>query len=462
MDGGEIVKFIIEFIKKRWYRKSTLLILVLFVVGILLPLFSAINLQEIEAWEILIGVVVLLVVTTIWFYSNRTPRASKGKIGFAVGIKTDDPEQQFKIKRDFIEALRDLLNKSKYKYSFEFIEIPERLLEKIDSPDMAQKMLYELECSFMVYGKARTTMLKGAKQHILNLEGVVAHKPVASDISKSFSKEFAELFPRQVMISSEGDLFNFEFTANWIDVVSRYIIGIAALLSGDFEYAQELLESLQVKLGEGRSELDAAIKIRDRLPARLREVYLIRVRLAYRDWKRTKDIKDIERMKPFLDALDIIFPGNPEARIFRSLWYFIINRDIAKAKSECVKGKNKKNITWRYNYAFLFAYEGNLERALKEYKQAFRGYYPEPGFIFDIVEFILWVLDIEPDKTQLYFCLGLIYYHVINDYALALQDLERFLEITQPNLYSSQREEAEKLIAKIQKDIENGKIKLIV
>ena len=34
MDGGELIKLIIEFIKKRWYRKSTLLILILFVVVI--------------------------------------------------------------------------------------------------------------------------------------------------------------------------------------------------------------------------------------------------------------------------------------------------------------------------------------------------------------------------------------------------------------------------------------------
>jgi len=142
------------------------------------------------------------------------------------------------------------------------------------------------------------------------------------------------------------------------------------------------------------------------------------------------------------------------------MWYFVVAKDVAKAKSECVKGKNKHDIAWRYNYAFLWAYEGNLERAYKEYKQAFRGFYQEPGFIFDIVDFILWILDTEPEKTQLYFCLGLIYYYVIGDYSLALQDFERFLELCQLDLYSTQRDEAEELIAKIYKDVESGKIKL--
>ena len=170
---------------------------------------------------------------------------------------------------------------------------------------------------------------------------------------------------------------------------------------------------------ETKTELPAIVKIRNRLPVRLRDIYLIRVRICYQDWVQTKDVKDMEQMKPFLDALDAVSSGNHDARIFSSLWHFVIARDIAKAKSECVKGKNKQNIAWRYNYAFLFAYEGNLERASKEYKQAFKGYYQEAGFIFDIVDFILWVLNKEPDKTQLYFCLGLIYYYVIKKRLLA-------------------------------------------
>lgn len=304
-------------------------------------------------------------------------------------------------------------------------------------------------------------MLKGERQHVLNLEGVVVHRPIAGEIRKSFSKEFAQLFPRQLMISSEGDLFKFEFTANWIDIVSRYIIGMAALLSGDFEYAQELFESLQTKLQCPEMELHAAVRIRDRLPKRLRDVYLIRIGLCYENWKHTKDVEDIEKMKPFLDALESIAPENADARIFSSMWHFVVARDVAKAKSECIKGKTKQNVAWRYNCAFLYAYEGNLERASKEYKQAFRGYHSEPGFIFDIVDFILWILDREPDKAQLYFCLGLIYYYVIGDYSLALQDFERFLELSQPDLYPSQRDEAENLVVMIQKDVETGKIELI-
>lgn len=449
----ELIKEVISYIKARWHRKSTLLILILFSSLVLLWIFSGIDFQAITIEKVGIGLIILLTIGGIWIFTNLTPRASKGKIGFAVGIRTDGEEQYVKIKRDFIEALRALLYNSKYRYSFHFIEVPDRILEKIHSPSDASKVLHSLECAFMIYGKARTVNLNGQLQHFINLEGVVAHKPVASEISKSFSKEFADLLPRKLMFSSEGDLFHFEFTASLVNVVSKYIIGVAALLSGDVAYAQELFESLNAYLKENKSNLPVIVKLKDRLPSRLRDVYLIRSTILYESWKKTKRIEYIEKMTPYLDAMDLIFPDNPEARVFRSMWHFIIARDVAKAKNVCVRGKNKQDIAWRYNYAFLFAYEGNLERASKEYKQAFKGYFSEPSFIFDIVDWILWVLNQEPDKTQLYFCLGLIYYYAVGDYSLAFEEFGKFLELSDLSLYAAQRNEAGILLKEIQKNV---------
>ena len=172
-----------------------------------------------------------------------------------------------------------MLNRSKYRYSFVFVEIPNHFVEQIISPDGAIKTLHNARCSFMIYGKARNVVLNGQIQHVLNLEGMVAHKPIPDEISKSSSKEFADLFPRRLTISSEGDLFQFEFTASWIDVVSKYIIGVAALLSGDVDYAQELFENLQLALIDIKLNLQALTKINQRLPLRLEDVYVVQLNI---------------------------------------------------------------------------------------------------------------------------------------------------------------------------------------
>ncbi|MBL0346643.1 hypothetical protein [Candidatus Villigracilis affinis] len=454
-----IVKEIINLIKSRWHKKSTILILVLFSSGVLLWVFSGINFQNIKESQLWVGGLLLTFLVVYWYYSNRLPRAPKGKIGFALGIVADNPAQQQKLKRDFSQTLRDLLNRSKYKYSFVFVEIPNHFIDKIVSPDDAIKTLHNSRSSFMVYGKARTITINGQLQHILNLEGVVAHKPIPTEISKSFSKEFSDLFPRRMTISSEGDLFQFEVTAQWIDVVSKYIIGVAALLSGDIGYAQELFENLQQVFLDKKSSLPAFIKIKQRLPSRLEDIYLIQLNILYEELKHTKADTLMSKMKPVLDKLSIVSPNSFDARFFRSVWYFLHSRNVSKAKAETLKAQNKKHTTWQYNYAFLLAYEGNMREAVRQYKFAVEEVFEEPKVVLEVIEFIMWVLDVEPDKTQLHFCLGMIYYYAIKDYALALQDFEKFVEVTPVNRFSSQRREAERLITQIKKDIKSGKIK---
>ena len=76
-----------------------------------------------------------------------------------------------------------------------------------------------------------------------------------------------------------------------------------------------------------------------------------------------------------------------------------------------------------------------MKSAITEYKKASSGYLPEMRLLDDIIEFIYWVIEKEPDKCQLYYCLGLINFLSKNDYSRALQEFELFLEITPTDLF---------------------------
>ena len=78
---GDIVKELLSLIKTRWYRRSTLIILLLFAGAALLSLFSAISFEEISLLELIVGIIILIVVVLFWFFSTRLPKASKGKVG---------------------------------------------------------------------------------------------------------------------------------------------------------------------------------------------------------------------------------------------------------------------------------------------------------------------------------------------------------------------------------------------
>ena len=134
---GDIVKELLNLIKTRWYRRSTLIILLFFAGAALLSLFSAISFEEISLLELIVGIIILTVVVLFWFFSTRLPKASKGKVGFAVAILTETKEQREQIAKDFVVTLRDLLHRSALEYHFSFMEFPQHYAQRIQAPEDA-------------------------------------------------------------------------------------------------------------------------------------------------------------------------------------------------------------------------------------------------------------------------------------------------------------------------------------
>ena len=451
LDGKELRESI-DFVRTQWHRRSTLLVVLLFIAGVLLWLFSGITLEKISLAELLTLSLVLIIISTIWFFSRRVPKAPKGRVGFAVAISTDTKEQRERLAKDFIDTLQDILSKGNLKYHFFFVEFPEYYALRIKTKEDATKYLHISKCHFMIYGRARIRKIQDKDHHVLNLEGIVAHKPVPQEVSKRFSEEFAELFPQKLLVSSENDLLSFEFTSEWVNLVAKYIIGIASLLSGDVDYSQSLFEDLQQKIKNQMTNLPAITKIRQRLPVRLSDVYFAKARLAYGEWRQTKGLDEMSRVKQYLDKLKVVDPGNYGGHLLRAIWHFVTNRNVAAAKAEIRNCKSQREGTWRFSYAFLLAYEGKMDRAVRMYRSAFRSYCEERVF-FEVEEFICWVLEVEPDKIQLHFCLGLLNCFAKGDKARALKDFEKFLETAPREQFIEQVRLAESYTSSIRQEL---------
>ncbi|MDE3019426.1 MAG: hypothetical protein KGI53_10440, partial [Nitrospirota bacterium] len=110
------------------------------------------------------------------------------------------------------------------------------------------------------------------------------------------------------------------------------------------------------------------------------------------------------------------------------IYYFLHDHDIDKAKKEIKKSKNARNSTWQYSAAFLAAYEGDLEQAHKIYQRAFRGQVT-PSTPLEVETFIHDVLEVEPDKIQLWYCLDMINYFCKGDMASTRNDFVQFIAL---------------------------------
>jgi tetratricopeptide (TPR) repeat protein len=148
---------------------------------------------------------------------------------------------------------------------------------------------------------------------------------------------------------------------------------------------------------------------------------------ATRIYYKNKSDDYLNKMGCYLDVVQEIDPGNYDAHLVRAICMFLRNQDIEGARQEIKKARNERNAAWQYSEAFLAAYEGKLEEAHKIYKRAFKGVVIEETPL-DVEEFIVDVLGREPEKIQLWYCLGMINYFLKADLQAAQMDFLEFVK----------------------------------
>lgn len=126
---------------------------------------------------------------------------------------------------------------------------------------------------------------------------------------------------------------------------------------------------------------------------------------------------------------------------------FVLRKNVSAAHKLITQSRDDANATWLYSRAFLHAYQGKMEEAVKDYRNAFKGPVPDQSVPVQCEEFIQIVLGKEPDKVQLHFCLGLINYHAKSDYEVAAKDLCEFLSRLKDGEFRRLRKKAQEMLS---------------
>jgi hypothetical protein len=128
---------------------------------------------------------------------------------------------------------------------------------------------------------------------------------------------------------------------------------------------------------------------------------------------------------------------------------FLKNRDVKGALAVLKKCKKILDGAWHYSLGFLHAYSGDLKKAIQQYRNAMTLPVELP-VIAEIEEFICWVLDVEPHRYQLHYCLGFLNWKIKGDKLQAIKDLNTFLSLGRKEEFTFERELARKWISEIQ------------
>lgn len=425
-------------LSKHWPHRRGYFFVLLVLLGIEVPLLVSTESSLIISLGIILATAVLLY--GIWKVSRSIPKTRKDKVGFVVSISADDESEAKRIRSDFVLTLQRLIKAGMTGSSFQFIEVPSFHSERIIDSDDAQKLRIQTKAHFLLYGRVRRRELDKKDHHFIELDGVVAHKPLPDKISKQLAVEFSELLPRKIAFTTENDLLAFQFASEWAEVVAKYIIGIAATLSGDLVYAELLYKDVLGKVSNNQQEFPVFEKLRQRLPVRIFELFEARATNCYEKWVATHDPHQIDNMWSMLQNIDYEEYKRASIPFLMSIYYFLHDRNITKAHNWLEKcATQNRDSVWHFNQAFLHAYEGELKSAIRHYRIAVT--LPmTPNVIGKIEDFLLFIATSESTKYQIFYCLGFFNWQVKGDKLQAIKDFESFLASGENTQFEKERE----------------------
>jgi hypothetical protein len=237
--------------------------------------------------------------------------------------------------------------------------------------------------------------------------------------------------PARFTFGENNDVFAFQLTSEWVSVAAKYFIGVAALVSGDLDYAERLLLDVHDQVKAGGSP--PFLEIGKRIGRPIAAVYEARTRAALTEYRRSPSVPALEGVDKMANETLRWERKNYNGTIAASYTAFSLRRDVRAAKAILGEVKGAKDPAWKYSQAFLAAYEGKIGAARKTYIEAFKARLPNSELPDQCVDHIRGVLAEEPARYHLHYALAQIAYHVLKDMRLAASEGRAFLTAVQPN-----------------------------
>lgn len=357
---------------------------------------------------------------------GRLPHPRRGQIGFLIALDAEGAEYATRLRNDFIRVLRDRAAAVPVGGGIAVIEYPPERCAGVTDRETGARALQESGCHLVLFGPARVREL-GGTQHVFSPRLLIGHPPIPEETSAAIGNEMSRLVPQQLMVSKEGDFLGFVVASEWMLLAAEYTIGIVALACGDLDTGEHILSEVRKGLDGSLKDVPQLRNVARELPKRLASIHAARAGRAYREWERSRQKDPMLRQEQHAERAIALDPRCEPALLGLAISAFVLRRDVTAAWGyirRCANG----TATWRYSEAFLYLYEGRLDRARAAYRTAAGSPTREPSDYLQSEIFMQEVLDQEPDKVQMHFGMGAINLFVKGDIDAAEAEFKRFAE----------------------------------
>jgi len=390
-------------------------------------------------WGIWVIFTIVIGIIFLWKDYLYLPKNKKDKSWnlskFWIVISIDDKWilEWYTLKQDFIWELNQSLSNS-----YNLIILPSKYAEKVKkmSKEEQIKLNNKIGGHYWIYWKVEKAK-DGVYKCCIDVKSFVFHQEIPKDIQREFQKEFQDVsIPN---LEFEDDYYRswLLFSSSYTTWVAKYILGIAFLIWKDIVNAwivhKDLHKDLEnIKQNEEKlNQQNKQKNIKD-LESKSRAVQYLETRVFTNIAYRTDNI---ELWKEFLAIwYDLVeFYKVPDCSLLNSqaIYEFLHNNDAKKAR-ELIKKSFKLGNKWaRYSLVFLDIWnrdywlaKNNIEQILKTFK---KGKNKEIVTVVDVISFIDKVLE-KKERNEFLYWQAILYHYKLNNFDMALEKINLFLE----------------------------------
>lgn len=406
-----------------------------------------------------------------WFFERkRLPKNRENSIGLVLSIKTENDKQKIRIRNDFVKRMNDLMAANNLTTKINVILLQNHQIDYLSNVlsnysknkqssqaiKAWEKVRKTIRGHFFVWGDIKERQDEENK-YFLDLDALVVHAPVHVITQQKIVNEFLSVWYKQISFDERIEFKGFLFTADSVFMAVKYIVGIAALVSGDVFLALSLHESLNCDpyFKTFNPIPPNLVHVKKQLIGLLSEEYLLAAKYAFQKGNR----QDVDKYLSLSQQLQQSYG----AYLFQAIVEFLYKNDSQAALSTIYKAKKIAGAdgAWRYSEAFLLMYQEQYPKALKAYKKIIKNtFVNEELTLPEIYDFNEKYLAQNPDKIQSLFIIGYLKYKKDNNLGDALDNFDKFIEKAKgQRQHSSLLTQAKSYKSEIEKEIGIGKFK---
>lgn len=443
-DNGMIEK-IYDIATSHFHKWYGLLSALLLEIIILLFVYGLVPKGEVSfKWYVIWMSVVAIIILAGWaFYVWHYPKRSRDRLGVAIAIQVEDSEDSTFFTKDFLAPFKNKIHD--LNLPFDVLVLRNHQSENVVTVDDARKVLKKTKAHFCIWGsiKKRKNAPEGEK-YLFSLNGIVIHQPIREVQKVLLRTEFNALLPNMLVFEEKLQFESFDFRANQAVVALDYITGRAALLSGDFNTAIRLHESLYTAIQNGQRHPISKETIKNLLSLEYD------LKASYEFFNPSAGGAYAESVKKSLQYNQ----NNYGALLKRAVVEFDNGVGDARVALNTIKQAkdHASGYHWLYSKAFLHFWLEEYDEALKccdKLKE--KSYGGEEITVAEVQRFNENLLK-SFDKPQLYYWLGFVNFVKSKNPSLADKYFQEFIEKANDSM-KDLKIRAESYLSSIKKEI---------